>query len=488
MEGQPPMDPRLEGVISSRGSKILMRHIILENNDNKPVTNSSDTQEGLQMLTIFKSHEAGTTILEDFDFYEQREKALQENRRQQQAASTDPRKLVDTKLKRTRARRSASTCTSICCGSRTVRGATSRTRCALASRSGWRRRPDSGGLGHGETQLHKDEEVAPTEASASTAPDLYVRELLWVKNYNPYPSIITLVWIGSVESGGSTWTPLSRPEIDPPHAHIGLETTEQEPIPNSPLRPSPPPRHEARARWHKSRERPPSNRFPPHHVLPLRLAPPAGPSPSLRRQQPSRPRHGLVRAARAPAASGGARGDERQGAPQRGTGGGGARDAGAAGRAGQMVEDAAVWCAVHGLVVGDRANQRSGMVPGVGLVHAPFSLLPARFPASFFNQACELAPIFNELVDRVSLDGEFLQAALSRKVNSGLSFSNFRTKQVDEFTLRLLEIHDKMMSINKKEVVQNDIPPESMDAMRPVQQHLPTRTSTPASKMNNLPK
>ncbi|XP_035821477.1 glutathione synthetase, chloroplastic-like [Zea mays] len=104
-----------------------------------------------------------------------------------------------------------------------------------------------------------------------------------------------------------------------------------------------------------------------------------------------------------------------------------------------MVEDAAVWCAVHGLVVGDRANQRSGTVPAVGLVHAPFSLLPARFPASFFNQACELAPIFNELVDRVSLDGEFLQAALSR------------TKQVDEFTSRLLEIHDKMMSINKKE-------------------------------------
>ncbi|KAG8046749.1 hypothetical protein GUJ93_ZPchr0008g12624 [Zizania palustris] len=67
----------------------LMRHIILEYNDNKPVTNSRDTQEvklehGLQMLTIFKNHESETTILEDFDFYEQREKALQENRRQQQ--------------------------------------------------------------------------------------------------------------------------------------------------------------------------------------------------------------------------------------------------------------------------------------------------------------------------------------------------------------------------------------------------------------------
>ncbi|PUZ50591.1 hypothetical protein GQ55_6G069700 [Panicum hallii var. hallii] len=80
----------------------LLRHIILENNDNKPVTNSRDTQEvkleqGLQMLTIFKNHEAETTILEDFDFYEQREKALQENRRQQQPGSTDPQKPEDTK-------------------------------------------------------------------------------------------------------------------------------------------------------------------------------------------------------------------------------------------------------------------------------------------------------------------------------------------------------------------------------------------------------
>ncbi|KAL5678740.1 hypothetical protein ACJX0J_014871, partial [Zea mays] len=96
---------------------------------------------------------------------------------------------------------------------------------------------------------------------------------------------------------------------------------------------------------------------------------------------------------------------------------------------------------------------RSGTVPGVGLVHAPFSLLLARFPASFFNQACELAPIFNELVDRVSLDGEFLQAALSRQVLNSIHWILLVpiTKQVDEFTSRLLEIHDKMMSINKKE-------------------------------------
>ncbi|KQJ99325.1 uncharacterized protein LOC100846631 isoform X2 [Brachypodium distachyon] len=75
----------------------LFRHIILENNDNKPVTNSRDTQEvklerGLEMLKIFKDHEDDASILDDFDFYEEREKALLENKarlhQQQQISSS----------------------------------------------------------------------------------------------------------------------------------------------------------------------------------------------------------------------------------------------------------------------------------------------------------------------------------------------------------------------------------------------------------------
>lgn len=58
--------------------------------------------------------------------------------------------------------------------------------------------------------------------------------------------------------------------------------------------------------------------------------------------------------------------------------------------------------------------QRSGTVPGVGMVHAPFALMPKSFPESHWRQACEVAPIFNELIDRVSLDGKFLQDSLSR--------------------------------------------------------------------------
>ncbi|GJN01811.1 hypothetical protein PR202_ga19110 [Eleusine coracana subsp. coracana] len=37
-------------------------------------------EQGLQILAIFKSHETDTTILEDFDFYERREKAMLDNR------------------------------------------------------------------------------------------------------------------------------------------------------------------------------------------------------------------------------------------------------------------------------------------------------------------------------------------------------------------------------------------------------------------------
>ncbi|KAG2395165.1 Glutathione synthetase [Vigna angularis] len=103
--------------------------------------------------------------------------------------------------------------------------------------------------------------------------------------------------------------------------------------------------------------------------------------------------------------------------------------------------DALVWSSLHGLVVGDKSVQRSGSVPGVGLVHAPIALLPTPFPQNKWRQASELAPIFNELVDRVSLDASFLQHSLSR------------TKEADEFTSKLLDIHANMLHMNEKEEI-----------------------------------
>ncbi|XP_054806870.1 YTH domain-containing protein ECT2-like [Prosopis cineraria] len=63
----------------------LLRHITLENNENKPVTNSRDSQEvmlepGLKMIKIFKEHASKTCILDDFAFYEDRQKTILEKK------------------------------------------------------------------------------------------------------------------------------------------------------------------------------------------------------------------------------------------------------------------------------------------------------------------------------------------------------------------------------------------------------------------------
>ncbi|GMI88803.1 evolutionarily conserved C-terminal region 2 [Hibiscus trionum] len=77
----------------------LLRHITLKNNENKPVTNSRDTQEvnleqGMQILKIFKDHSSKTCILDDFEFYEARQKIIQErkakHRLQNQVSSGEP--------------------------------------------------------------------------------------------------------------------------------------------------------------------------------------------------------------------------------------------------------------------------------------------------------------------------------------------------------------------------------------------------------------
>ena len=56
----------------------ILRTIKLENNDNKPVTNSRDTQEipfekGKQVLKIFHSFNYTSSILDDFDHYERKQ-------------------------------------------------------------------------------------------------------------------------------------------------------------------------------------------------------------------------------------------------------------------------------------------------------------------------------------------------------------------------------------------------------------------------------
>jgi len=74
---------------------ISLRHIRLENNENKPVTNSRDTQEvpaekGRQVLKIIMLYKHQTSIFDDFAHYEKRQQeAAREHRKRSEARSTD---------------------------------------------------------------------------------------------------------------------------------------------------------------------------------------------------------------------------------------------------------------------------------------------------------------------------------------------------------------------------------------------------------------
>nr|SVE75204.1 EOG090X08DF [Daphnia dolichocephala] len=70
-----------------------LRHIRLENNENKPVTNSRDTQEvpvekGRQVLKILHSYRHATSIFDDFSHYEKRQ--AEEDQRKVPAAVSSP--------------------------------------------------------------------------------------------------------------------------------------------------------------------------------------------------------------------------------------------------------------------------------------------------------------------------------------------------------------------------------------------------------------
>ncbi|KAH0934158.1 hypothetical protein HID58_011275, partial [Brassica napus] len=56
------------------------RHIILGNNEDKPVK----LEQGIEMLKIFKNYDGETSILDNFVFYEEREKVIQERKARRQ--------------------------------------------------------------------------------------------------------------------------------------------------------------------------------------------------------------------------------------------------------------------------------------------------------------------------------------------------------------------------------------------------------------------
>ncbi|XP_029688967.1 YTH domain-containing family protein 1-like [Takifugu rubripes] len=77
-----------------------LRHIRLENNDNKPVTNSRDTQEvplekAKQVLKIIATYKHTTSIFDDFSHYEKRQEEEEEVRKTFEPAQIQNRSRLD---------------------------------------------------------------------------------------------------------------------------------------------------------------------------------------------------------------------------------------------------------------------------------------------------------------------------------------------------------------------------------------------------------
>lgn len=60
----------------------------------------------------------------------------------------------------------------------------------------------------------------------------------------------------------------------------------------------------------------------------------------------------------------------------------------------------------------------------------PFTLYPTEFPRSAYESVVSIQPLVNQLMLKVSRDGDFLKETLAE------------AGKVDEFTGRLLELHD----------------------------------------------
>ena len=91
------------------------------------------------------------------------------------------------------------------------------------------------------------------------------------------------------------------------------------------------------------------------------------------------------------------------------------------------------YASCHGLVMKDKVSQ--------SIVHAPVALFPSPFPATCLEEAYALQPLFNNLVDVLAQQTEFLKESLAK------------VSQMDEFTGRLLSLFLKVSAEENRQVI-----------------------------------
>ena len=105
----------------------------------------------------------------------------------------------------------------------------------------------------------------------------------------------------------------------------------------------------------------------------------------------------------------------------------------------QLVQYATSFSAANGLQVEttttssiDTSSNKKQKTTSRSYITAPISLLPQSYPKSQFEHAQKLATPFNELVDCISRDGQFLKDTLKD------------VRDVDEYTGKLLDLYEEI--------------------------------------------
>jgi glutathione synthetase len=86
------------------------------------------------------------------------------------------------------------------------------------------------------------------------------------------------------------------------------------------------------------------------------------------------------------------------------------------------------WSLTHGIIMSCKQFAGDHQLT-LKVTHAPFTMKSYNYPTEAFGKAERLAPIFNNLIHKVSLDHTWLQSALETTVQS------------DEFTRKLMDIY-----------------------------------------------
>ena len=107
------------------------------------------------------------------------------------------------------------------------------------------------------------------------------------------------------------------------------------------------------------------------------------------------------------------------------------------------LENLVHWACCNGVVMANKVKESDNLEAEYvtrDVAHAPFALMPYVFSETIFQRAMHLAPLFNQMVDKIARNEEWLVEHLKVAAEG------------DEFTSRLLEILKQTQTVEKRQM------------------------------------